>query len=164
MRKRGAMPEIFDLDFPQSLGVYDDYAEAQRAVDHLADQEFPVENCLIVGTDLKQVERVTGRLTWGRVLLAGMLSGAWLGSLIGLIVGLFAEPGSWFTMFLTAMLIGAIFGAVWAAAGYWATRGRRDFSSVSRTVATRYEVLVEHKHLARGQELLAGMPRPNRSA
>ena len=29
------------------------------------------------------------------------------------------------------------------------TRGQRDFSSVSRIVATRYEVLVEHKHAAR---------------
>ena len=34
---------------------------AQKAVDYLADNEFPVENCLIVGTDLKQMERVTGR-------------------------------------------------------------------------------------------------------
>ena len=50
------------------------------------------------------------------------------------------------------------FGIVWGLAGYWATRGRRDFSSVTKVVATRYEVLVEHKLLARGQELLAKMP------
>ena len=61
------MPEIFSLQFPQSLGVFDAYADAQKAVDYLSDEEFPVENCLIVGTDLKQVERVTGRLTTGRV-------------------------------------------------------------------------------------------------
>ena len=42
--------------------------------------------------------------------------------------------------------------------GYWATRGQRDFSSVTKVVATHYEVLVEHKLLARGQELLAKMP------
>ncbi|WP_338418198.1 general stress protein [Nocardioides houyundeii] len=59
------------LAFPQSLAVYGTYEEAQRAVDHLADAQFPVENCMIVGTDLKQVERITGRLTWGRVALAG---------------------------------------------------------------------------------------------
>src|SRR4051794_27509342 len=61
------------LDFPQSLGVYDDYAGAQKAVDYLSDNGFPVENCLIVGTDLKQMERVTGRLTTGRVALGGLL-------------------------------------------------------------------------------------------
>ena len=57
------------LEFPQSLAVYDDYAAAQKAVDFLADHHFPVQNCMIVGTELKQVERITGRLTTGRVAL-----------------------------------------------------------------------------------------------
>ena len=47
--------------------MYDDYAAAQKAVDFLSDrEEFPVQNCMIVGTDLKRVERITGRLTTGR--------------------------------------------------------------------------------------------------
>ena len=69
MSNRASLPHLrtgLTLDFPQSLGVYDEYAEAQKAVDFLSDNEFPVENCLIVGTDLKQLERVTGRLTTGR--------------------------------------------------------------------------------------------------
>jgi len=73
---------LLQLDFPQSLAVYDDYAAAQKAVDFLSDQEFPVENCMIVGTDLKQVERITGRLTTNKVALGGALSGLWLGILI----------------------------------------------------------------------------------
>ncbi len=77
------------LDYPMSLGVFDKYADAQQAVDTLSDQEFPVQNCLIVGTDLRQLERVTGRLTWGRVLLGGALSGIWLGLFVGLIFALF---------------------------------------------------------------------------
>ncbi|HET6562021.1 MAG TPA: general stress protein [Marmoricola sp.] len=145
------------LDFPQSLGVYDDYAAAQRAVDHLSDQEFPVENCLIVGTDLKQLERVTGRLTTGRVALGGLLSGVWLGLFVGLIFSLFGE-GNALALILSTVLFGALFGVVWALIGYAVTRGRRDFSSVSMIVATRYEVLVEHKHAARGRELLASDP------
>ena len=47
---------------------------------------------------------------------------------------------------------------IFALTGYAATRGRRDFSSVTQVVATRYEVLVEHKHAQRGRELLAQMP------
>ena len=54
------------LDYPLSLGVHERYEDAQKAVDFLADHDFPVQNCLIVGTDLKQVERVTGRLTTGK--------------------------------------------------------------------------------------------------
>lgn len=145
------------LDFPQSLGVYDDYAAAQKAVDFLADKEFPVENCLIVGTDLKQLERVTGRLTTGRVALGGLASGAWLGLFVGLIFSLFGE-GSVLALILSTALFGALFGLIWALVGYAATRGRRDFSSVSTIVATKYEVLVEHKHAASGRELLATMP------
>ncbi|MGH3362954.1 MAG: general stress protein, partial [Nocardioides sp.] len=74
-----------DLEFPQSLAVYDDYAAAQKSVDFLSDNAFPVQNCMIVGTDLKQVERITGCLTKGRVALAGALSGLWLGLFVGLI-------------------------------------------------------------------------------
>jgi betaine-aldehyde dehydrogenase len=48
------------LDYPLSIGVFDTYPEAQRAVDALSDAGFPVQNCLIVGTDLRQLERVTG--------------------------------------------------------------------------------------------------------
>ena len=151
------------LDYPQSLGVYDDYAAAQKAVDFLADKEFPVENCLIVGTDLKQMERVTGRLTTGKVALGGLLSGVWLGLFVGLIFSMFGQENALATILSTA-LFGALFGLIWALVGYAATKGRRDFSSVSMIVATRYEVLVEHKHAARGRELLATMPGANRAA
>jgi hypothetical protein len=146
------------LQFPQSLGVYDDYAAAQKAVDFLADQEFPVENCMIVGTDLKQVERITGRLTSGKVALGGALSGFWLGLFVGLVFSLFDGKGSALVTILSTALFGILFGLVWALVGYAATRGQRDFSSVRVVVATRYEVLVEHKLLLRAQELLAQLP------
>ena len=145
------------LEFPQSLAVYDKYEDAQKAVDFLSDHEFPVQNCMIVGTELKQVERITGRLTNGRVAAAGALSGLWLGLFVGLIFSLFGE-GSALGVILSTALFGALFGVIWALVGYAATRGRRDFSSVSQIVATRYEVLVEHKHAAQGRELLARMP------
>jgi hypothetical protein len=156
-RDRAALRSGLTLEYPQSLGVYDDYAQAQKVVDHLSDQGFPVENCMIVGTELKQVERVTGRLTTGRVATGGLLSGAWLGLFVGLILSLFGDEDALLTI-ASVTVYGALFGVIWALVGYAATRGQRDFSSVSRIVATRYEVLVEHKLLARGQELLASMP------
>lgn len=146
------------LDYPLSLGVYDRYEEAQAAVDYLADQQFEVQNLMIVGTELKQIERITGRLSYPRVALAGAASGAWLGLLFGLILGLFAEPGGWLPLIVTALLLGAAFGVVWGVTGYAFTGGRRDFSSVTQVVATKYELLVEHKLLAQAQELLARQP------
>ena len=143
------------LDYPISLGVYDKYEDAQKAVDTLSDKEFPVQNVLIVGTDLKQMERVTARLTWGRVILGGLLSGVWLGIFVGLILSLFGQSGSTFGLLLFAALWGGLFGIVWAAAGYAFTRGQRDFSSVTQVVATRYEVFCEHKFAQQGREILA---------
>ncbi len=145
------------LEFPQSLAVYDDYAAAQRAVDFLSDEKFPVEHLMIVGTDLKRIERITGRLTTGRVATGGVLSGMWLGLFIGLVLSLFTEGNALATI-LGTVLFGALFGVIWALLGYAFTRGQRDFQSVTQVVATRYEVLVEHKVAAEAREMLAKLP------
>ncbi len=154
--RRGGRP-VLALDFPQSLGIFDQYDDAQRAVDYLSDHQFPVENCMIVGTELKQVERVTGRLTWSRAALAGAASGAWMGLFVGLLLSLFST-GSALAAILTGVLIGVMFGMAMGLAGYAATGGRRDFTSVTQVVATRHEVLVEHRLLAQAQQLLSEMP------
>ena len=145
------------LEFPQSLAVYDEYAAAQKAVDFLADNKFPVEQCMIVGTDLKRIERITGRLSYSRVAAGGALSGLWLGLFVGLIFALFADTNV-VSVVISTVLFGAMFGLIWAIAGYAATRGQRDFSSTTQVVATRYEVLVEHKVAAEARDLLAQLP------
>src|SRR5438094_8182838 len=73
---------------------YADYAAAQRAVDRLSDDGFPVEHLDIIGSDLRLVERVTGRLTKARAAAAGAASGAWFGLLIGLLLSIFTT-GPW---------------------------------------------------------------------
>jgi hypothetical protein len=145
------------LEYPQSLAVYDDYAAAQKAVDFLADNKFPVEQLMIVGTDLKRIERITGRLSTGKVAMGGVASGIWLGLFVGLIFTLFTEEDPLVTI-VSTMLFGALFGLIWALVGYAMTRGQRDFSSVTQVVATRYEVLVEHKVAAHARELLSQLP------
>ncbi len=143
-----------NLEYPMSLGTFDKYEEAQKTVDTLSDKEFPVENCLIVGTELKQLERITGRLTWGRVLMGGALSGVWLGLFVGLIFALFAAQGGVIQIVLSTVIFGALFGIAWAAAGYAITGGHRDFSSVSLIVPSKYEVLVEHKFAQQARDIL----------
>jgi hypothetical protein len=150
--------KLLSLEFPQSLAVYDEYAAAQKSVDFLSDNEFPVQNCMIVGTELKQIERITGRLTNGRVAGLGAMSGLWLGLFVGLIFTFFGKDSNNFATIVSTAILGAAFGTVWSLIGYLATRGQRDFSSVTAVVATRYEVLVEHKLLAQAQELLRKLP------
>jgi LytS/YehU family sensor histidine kinase len=97
---------------------------------------------------------VSGGLAWDRVALGGALSGPWLRLFVGLIVALFTTQNPLAVILSTAMF-GAVFGLVWALIGYAAARGRRDFTSVTQVVATRFEVMVEHTHAERGRELLA---------
>lgn len=138
------------------VGSYAKYEEAQRAVDHLADNEFPVADLTIVGVDLMLVERVVGRLTWGRVLMAGAGSGAWIGLFVGVLLSLFATPPgqSGFPQILTGLVIGIIFGIISAAVPYGASKGRRDFTSASQIVAGRYDVLCQPRNAEQARDML----------
>lgn len=124
-----------------TVASYPTYEQAQEAVDRLSDDKFPVENLDIVGSDLRLVERVTGRLTKGGAAMAGLASGAWFGLMIGLVIGLFTTGTNWFGVVLGGIAIGAAWGAVFGYAGHAATRGRRDFSSTKSLVAMKYDVI-----------------------
>src|SRR3712207_8091511 len=76
------------------VGSYDTYEQAQAAVDHLSDQKFPVEQVTIIGSDLRMVERVNGRLTTGRAIAAVAGGGAWRGLLVWLLLGFLLRVGT----------------------------------------------------------------------
>lgn len=146
----------------REIASYDTYAAAQAAVDHLSDEHFPVQHVTIVGTDLQMVERVLGRLTYARTALAGLFSGAWVGLLIGLVLLLLSPPEAGVLAILPAVLIGAAFGVIFSIAGYAATRGRRDFTSVSQIVASRYAVLCAVEQAGQAREVLGRSPEASR--
>ena len=136
------------LPLPESptglpIGTYPTYAKAQEAVDYLSDNEFAVENVSIVGTDLRLVENVTGRLTRGRVISAAAGSGALWGLFIGTFVMLFGGDDVSLLVPIIAAAIGAAVGAVSGLIAYAATGGKRDFTSNTGIVATSYELLCQ---------------------
>ncbi len=137
-----------------TVATYRDYAAAQRAIDYLSDQRFPVEHTAIVGTDLRLVENVLGRLTTGRAALAGVAGGAWFGLFIGLLFGLFTTY-NWFAVVATGVIVGAIWGAIFGAVAHAATRGRRDFTSRSTLQAREYAVTVDAEQAEQARQLLA---------
>jgi uncharacterized membrane protein len=139
------------------IATYGTYQEAQTAVDKLADTEgFPVQSAAIVGNDMKSVERVTGRLSWGRAAGAGAASGLWLGLLFGLVTTIFtpanANPGVGYL--LGAVLLGAAFGMVFGLISYALSRRRRDFSSVMQVVASTYSLVVSADAANRARNIL----------
>ncbi|SIM56022.1 hypothetical protein SAMN04489832_0625 [Micromonospora cremea] len=140
------------------LGSYPTYAEAQQVVDCLAEHHLEVGTTQIIGSDLRLVEQITGRLTWPRALLSGAASGAWFGVFVGLLLGVLGTIG-----FVRAMTLGlawgVLFGMAFAAAGYALTGGRRDFTSRSATVPSRFEVLVAVGYGERARTVLEGAAR-----
>jgi hypothetical protein len=130
------------------LASFPTYAEAQRLVDKMSDEGFPVENLRIVGENLRTVEYVTGRMNLAKAALAGAASGAWFGLLFGLLLGIFSVGQSWAWIMLVSLLLGLFWGATFGLIGHWATRGERDFSSLQTMQAGRYDVYVDASHEA----------------
>jgi hypothetical protein len=129
-----------------SIASYPDYAGAQAAVDSLSDQGFPVQRLQIVASDLRYVEQITGRRGYLQAALAGAGTGALVGLIFGWFLGLFSliEPlVSALALALWGVVLGAIIGAVLGLIGHALSRGRRDFSSVGRVDAARYDVMAE---------------------
>jgi hypothetical protein len=147
------MPMVFP-EPPTGLpvGSYDRYEKAQAAVDYLSDKGFAVQHLTIVGKDLAQVERVTGRWDAGKAMRAGGLTGAMWGLFIGL---LFAIFGSGLIALIVTIPIGAIFGIFNGWLLYRSTGGRRDFTSATQVVASSYEVLCQHQHAEEARTILA---------
>ncbi|WP_020671187.1 general stress protein [Amycolatopsis nigrescens] len=147
-------PRLPTLPTGWPIGSYDSYEGAQRAVDHLADSDFPVTDVTIVGVEPMLVERVAGKLSWGKVLGTAAMSGAWFGLFVGLLLSMFT-PGAGMLPILIGLVAGVGFSMVFAAISYGATRGRRDFVSTSQLVARRYDVLSQPRNAEQGRDLLS---------
>jgi hypothetical protein len=136
-----------------------EYADAERAVDWLSDEGFPVERVSIVGTGLHSVEHVTGRVTTGRAAATGAAQGAMYGLLFGLFFGVFFTNAAAFSgVVLYGVVAGIVWGAMWRALVQYAQRGRHDFGSLTETRADRYEVQVEDGVAGEAELLLERMP------
>lgn len=144
-----------------TVASYSSYDEAQAAVDRLSDDGFPIENLDIIGSDLRLLERVTGRMTRARAAGKGAVTGAGLGAFIGLLFGLFTPGFTW----LGVVLAGTFFGAGWGVAFGFASQafgpGGRGFASTRRLVAASYAVVVRGGYTEQARNLLE---RADRSA
>ena len=138
-----------------TVARFDDYEAAQRAVDQLSDNGFPVEKLDIVGSDLRLIERVTGRLTKARAAGAGAVSGLWAGLLIGVLLGLFTTGHAWLGVVAVAAAFGVLGGAVFGFVAHAATRGQRDFSSVRVLSAGHYDLIARGGSADQARAMLA---------
>jgi membrane protein required for beta-lactamase induction len=129
----------------RTVATYSSYEEAERAVDSLSDQKFPVERVAIVGTGLRSVEQVVGRVTTWRAALTGAGQGALIGLFIALLFGLFFTGPGFLGLLAYAVIASTVFGAIFWAIGHALQGGRRDFASVAGMTADRYELQADEE-------------------
>jgi hypothetical protein len=142
-----------------TIASYASYRGAEKAVDWLSDQGFAVERSAIVGSGLRSVEQVTGRVTGGRAALLGAGQGALVGTLFALLFGVFFSGPDFAGLLLYALAVGAVFGALFGASAHYArSGGRRDFASAVDIEADRYDVQVESTVADEAKQLLDAMP------
>lgn len=153
---RRKMAQIPELPKGDVVSTYDRYQDAMHAVDRLVRANFPLGSVSILGNDIRSVERVTGKLTYGRVALMGALSGAYFGLFLGILLFIFQpENEGAFGVFLAAIVIGAGFGMLFGVLSYALNRNRRDFSSVMQFVATRYDVITAPELVFEARRILS---------
>ncbi len=143
----------------ETIATYSSYRDAERAVDWLSDEGFPVHRLSIVGSRLSLVEQVTGRVTVARAALTGALQGAFVALLFSLLLGLFftVEEAYW-ALLVTALIVGLAFGALFGAVLHGAQGGRRDFASASGMRAERFHLQVDAEVAGDARATLARMP------
>ena len=142
----------------RTIATYSTYREAERAVDWLSDEGFPVERVAIIGTGLRLVEQVAGRTTTGRAAGIGALQGVLIGVLFALFFGIFFTGPGFGWLLLYAILAGALFGALFGAISQASQGGRRDFTSATSTQADKYEIQVDEAVADEAKRLLDSMP------
>ncbi|MFC4852835.1 general stress protein [Actinophytocola glycyrrhizae] len=146
---------------------FDDYAEAERAVDYLSDNKFPVQRTTIVGRGLDLVEQITGRRTYLSAAGRGAASGAVVGALFGWLFTAFGWLEPAIASLLLALygavfgaVVGAVLGALLGVLGHAGTGGQRDFSSQPTFRAHSYEVHVDNEVADEAQRLLSSDSAP----
>jgi hypothetical protein len=128
----------------QVIADFKAYPEAVTYVDRLVNNNFPPQLVAIIGSDLKLIERVRSKLSYGRVALGGAFTGSWMGLMFAILFGSSssATASTSFGSFGSYIVIGAGIGMLFAVVRYSLTRNKKEFLSGSAVVAARYEVMV----------------------
>jgi len=127
----------------ETLATFDAYASAQKLINSLVSDGVPFRSLSIVGTDVNLVERVTGKIGYGRAALSSAMSGSWLGVLAGLVF-VIVSPADVITPIVAGGIIGAGIGMVVGMVLFTlAGSNRRSYRSMQQIVAKSYRVVVE---------------------
>jgi hypothetical protein len=133
----------FRIPEGQTLATFPGYPEAQELVNALVTKGVPAQALSIVGADVTLVERVTGKIGYGRAALSSAMSGSWLGVLAGLVV-VIISPTDVMTPIVGGLFVGAGVGMVVGMLIFTFSPGpKRLYRSMQQVIAQSYRVVVE---------------------
>jgi hypothetical protein len=131
--------------------------DVQDALASLADAGLPIERATVVGSDLRLVEKVAGRMTSLRAAGYGTVAGAWLGALIAAFAAIFTGTsfGAVLSMLFGGIMLGGLFGAVFGLVAYRFAGPRDGITANVSLVASRYELRADASSADRLRAALA---------
>ncbi|WP_405218012.1 general stress protein [Agrococcus sp. Ld7] len=143
-----------DQHLPNGVVVasYETYAQAQAAVAKVSSSDTELAGLAIIGNDLKLVERIVGRLTWGKVAMRGAIRGLGFGAFLGLMFLVFVPEA--ITSVLVFPLLGLAFGILLAVVQHAIIRRKRDFASTQQVLAARYDVVAPQTVAGRAMQVI----------
>jgi hypothetical protein len=144
-----------------TLGNFPTYQEAQALVENLISGDFSPSKISIIGHDPVMVERIRGRLGYGRIALSGAITGLWIGLLFALLLGsgvsVAEDGGTEFLpqQFASVVSVAAGIGMLFNILRFSASKNKRSFLSTQIPVASRYEVIVPEADAPKALGILA---------
>ncbi|WP_040164992.1 general stress protein [Microbacterium gorillae] len=145
------------LEVGERVASFADYTGAQKAVSKLIESNVPARDIAIVGTGLRSIEKVTGKLGYAAAARSGAINGVLLGLLLSMFWVL-GVPDAPIQLFLGIMLVGIALGMLLSIISYMIIRRRRDFASVMQVIADHYDVTVQASSIHRAREVLGTAP------
>lgn len=147
----------------ETVASFKEYDAAQKAVSRLIAADVPAADIAIVGTALRSVEKVTGRLGYAQAAWSGAVNGVLLGLLFAAMVVIWS-PGLPISAFAGVLLVGIAFGMLFRLIAYAMLRRRRDFASVMQVSADHYEVTVLARSVGKARQAIGASAAPRAAA
>lgn len=143
-----------DQHLPNGVVVasFETYDQAQAAVAKVSSSDAELAGLAIIGNDLKLVERILGRLTWGKVAMRGAMRGLGFGAFLGLMLLLFVPEAV--TSIIIFPLLGLAFGILLSVVQQSLVRRKRDFASTQQVLAARYDVVAPQASAGRAMHII----------
>ncbi|GAA1849501.1 general stress protein [Microbacterium koreense] len=148
----GRFPQSPD-DLGQTVASFSSYERAQKAVSSLIAADVPARQIAIVGTGLRSVERVTGRLGYATAARSGAINGLLLGLLFSAIL-VIGSPSVPIQAFVGVLFVGIAIGMLLSLVTFAFVRRRRDYASITQVIADHYEVTVAAANAMRARQVL----------